>query len=122
MAGIRGVAPRPENRHAYAMYLIRLCVALVSLSVAGGELRAQEVGWTSVPTPTAQTLWGVAYGNGRFVAVGEGGAIVYSDGSDGTRWTAALGITNRWLVDIGRSQPLHRFVAVRVRWDRAVTC
>lgn len=34
-------------------------------------------------------IYGVAYGNGRFVAVGEGGRIAYS--SDGESWMAATG-------------------------------
>src|SRR5262249_48857660 len=49
--------------------------------------------WTvRQPLPTANQLYGVAYGDGKFVAVGEKGTIVVS--GDGTNWSrVASGVT-----------------------------
>jgi photosystem II stability/assembly factor-like uncharacterized protein len=88
---------------------IALLAALVFATMPA-VLRAQEA-WTAVASPTTQTLWGVTAGGGRFVAVGESGAIVYSpDGS--SRWTAAVSNTTRWLLDVTRSTTLNLYVAV----------
>jgi hypothetical protein len=46
--------------------------ARIQTSSEGREWRVRDTGWTNA-------LWGVAYGNGRFVAVGTGGAILQSD-------------------------------------------
>jgi uncharacterized delta-60 repeat protein len=73
-------------------------------------LHAQQP-WTAVATPATQTLWGVTAGGPRFVAVGEGGAIVHSP--DGTsRWSTAVSNTSRWLLDVARSPVLNLYVAV----------
>jgi dienelactone hydrolase len=64
--------------------------------------------WTRVSAGTAVDLVGVAFGGGRFVAVGYGGTIVSS--TDGTNWTVQPSRTAEYLSDIifGGSQ----FVAV----------
>jgi len=43
------------------------------------------------PEPTTNALLGVAYGSGKFVAVGLAGTIVTS--ADGTAWTLGLGVS-----------------------------
>jgi len=47
--------------------------------------------WTQVNTPTTETLSGVTYGNGTYVAVGYNGGVVYSRASDATSWNPASG-------------------------------
>ena len=44
------------------------------------------------PLPTASTLYGVAYGNDRFIAVGDRGTILIS--SDGFAWLEQIELTN----------------------------
>jgi hypothetical protein len=43
------------------------------------------VNWTRRTSGTSNDLYGVTYGNGTFVAVGEGGTILTSP--DGVTWT-----------------------------------
>ena len=54
--------------------------------------------WTEPNTPTSSGLESVAFGNGRFVAVGFKGTILYSD--NGQRWLTAKSGTTEWLNDV----------------------
>ncbi len=65
---------------------------LLALGVAPGVLALETCGdWQQVfPWPTGASLNGVTYGNGRFVAVGDGVVLVSDDGvvwSVGETWT-----------------------------------
>ncbi|MBL9204962.1 MAG: hypothetical protein JNN01_07745 [Opitutaceae bacterium] len=71
------------------------------------NLQAQ-VTWSTVGTPTMETLWGVTYGGGQFVAVGENGAILTSP--DGRVWTARTSGTTAWLLGVAHDNGL--FVVV----------
>ena len=51
--------------------------------------------WTQRTSGTGNELEGVAYGNGRFVAVGNGGTILTSP--DGVNWTRRTSGTRSWL-------------------------
>jgi len=65
-----------------------------------GEMAYSSGGitWTTVPKSTFGTtiIKGIAYGGGKFVAVGDNGRMAYS--SDGVTWTAVststFGISN----------------------------
>jgi hypothetical protein len=69
-------------------------VTLVTVG-ASGRIATSTDGksWTAQTSPAAQELFGVAHGNGTFVAVGAGGAaansIVWASDSDVTIWTPA---------------------------------
>lgn len=87
------------------MTLIVLTVFATFLSVTA---RAQET-WTTASSATGQNLWGVTYGGGQFVAVGENATILTS--IDGTAWTArSTGAT--WLLAVAYSAELQRYVAI----------
>jgi len=64
--------------------------------------------WDETDAGTTENLLGVAYGNGTFVAVGEGGTIVYSN--DGATWHAASSGTTEDLNGVAFGDG--RFVAV----------
>lgn len=64
------------------------------------------------PFPTTADLQSVVHGNGRFVAVGSGGAIATSD--DGVCWFPAHSGTSAWLGEVAYGSG--RFVAVGVEW------
>src|SRR5688572_18224200 len=49
--------------------------------------------WLSVTPPPAHSLYGIAFGNGLFVAVGDFGTILTS--TDGANWTARTAGTNQ---------------------------
>jgi hypothetical protein len=54
------------------------------------------VSWTARTSGTSNwLLFGVTYGNGLFVAVGDGGTILTSP--DGVSWTARTSGTSNWL-------------------------
>lgn len=74
-----------------------LCVAIWAGSFLVPALHAQ-VNWAPATSGTTQNLWGVAYGGGQFVAVGEGGTILTSP--DGATWTARASGTNVWLTSV----------------------
>jgi hypothetical protein len=67
---------------------VRLCVAIIAFAAAlstGSLIAAPRAPWLSVtPVPNID-LYGVAFGNGLFVAVGDSGTILTS--SDGANWT-----------------------------------
>jgi fibronectin type 3 domain-containing protein len=67
-----------------------LAVAVV-VAASSTPSRAQECGvW--LPVPPAETGWlGVAYGNGRFVAVGSAKARTSADGQSWASWPTAFG-------------------------------
>lgn len=68
-------------------------LAWLSLVLLPVSLQAQGT-WTEVTNPAASSLNAVAFGNGFFVAVGEGGVIVTS--SDGVNWVPRVsGTTDR---------------------------
>ncbi len=88
------------------------CIAASpTLFVAGSSVQTlytspDGVAWTArTGTVTNFAIRGVAYGNGRFVAVGDGGNIRHS--SDGITWTAATSgvtanlLTIGWWEDVG---------------------
>jgi hypothetical protein len=60
----------------------------------GGSGSGAGTTWTSC-TSQGNALFGVAYGNGLFVAVGEGGTILTS--RDGVSWTQQTSPTSDWL-------------------------
>lgn len=64
--------------------------------------------WINQPTNFQGTLWGVTYGAGMFVAVGDGGTILTS--TDAMRWSRADSPTTRGLFAVARG--LDSFVAV----------
>lgn len=70
------ISPRRQHRLAWA-----LAVCLPALSFAAGPPQT----WTPRGSPTTQDLDGVAFGDGVFVAVGNGGTILTSP--DGSAWT-----------------------------------
>jgi hypothetical protein len=70
-------------------------------TTSGGFLQSSPdtVQWTLVPTDaTARPLKSIAYGNGRFVAVGDSGSVVTS--TDGVQWFPASQGENRALTGI----------------------
>ncbi|MEY2878922.1 MAG: hypothetical protein RLZZ15_1302 [Verrucomicrobiota bacterium] len=73
------------------------CCAFALALGAAGALRAQET-WTAVTAPTTRNLWGVCFGGGQFIAVGEGGTIISSP--DGTTWTTRASGTPVWLTSV----------------------
>lgn len=81
--------------HRQSWGLLLAVAILLGSSVAG---LGQET-WLTSPSATVQNLWGVAHGNGIFVAVGEGGAVVRS--SDGVAWVSQTLPGGRWLVGVG---------------------
>ena len=54
--------------------------------------------WTQRTSGTNSSLYGITYGNGMFVAVGQGGTILTSTG--GTNWTARSSGTGAVLADV----------------------
>jgi len=64
--------------------------------------------WTQRTSGTGNELEGVAYGNGRFVVVGEGGTILTSP--DGVNWAAQASGTGNNLEAVTYANG--RFVAV----------
>ncbi len=93
------------------------CVALLVATVSGAALAQPR----PVETGTKKDLHAVAYGGGRFVAVGDGGTVLAS--GDGVRWlpVAAAAEEVRLLASQGSADPpdlaavIHaggRFVAV----------
>jgi len=78
---------------AYA--LIGATHTFVAVGAAGkiaSSTDGSAVTWTLRTSPVATQLSGVAYGNGRFVAVGTGGVFLYS--VDGTTWYQAADVTS----------------------------
>ncbi len=51
--------------------------------------------WTSATSPTVQDLYGITFGNSKFVAVGNSGAVITSP--DGITWTSrTAAAANNW--------------------------
>ncbi len=76
--------------------LLCLATILVALSLfATISARAQDT-WSQRASGTAQNLWGVAYGNNHYLAVGEAGTILRS--SDGTAWAPVVSGSTNWLL------------------------
>ena len=77
---------------------------LVAVAIAGGGLHAMEPcgPWQQVyPLPTRASLWAVTYGDGRFVAVGQGVALVSEDGVVWTEAATLPGVALRSVVWAG---------------------
>jgi hypothetical protein len=72
------------------------------------------VSWTQRTSGTSNWLNGVAYGNGLFVAVGDGGTILTSP--DGVSWTQRTSGTSNQLNGVAYGNGL--FVAVG--WDGTI--
>lgn len=87
------------------MALLRAFLFFLALAPAG--LRAQ-VSWSPVSSGTMANLWGVCYGGGQFVAVGEQGTILTSP--DGKTWTARTSGTSAWLTAV--TYAMGHYVAV----------
>lgn len=83
----------------------RLFCALLALTVT---VCFAQTRWQSVSSGTPNTLWGVCYGGGQFVAVGEHGTILTSP--DGLTWTARTSGTNVWLTAVAYG--LGNYIAV----------
>ena len=118
-----------RTKRAQALKLVALalmaCALAVSCQNAPGTMMKEEPPATDTPDPNAGIAWrlvragtggelllGVAWGGGRFVAVGETGTIAHS--ADGVTWTEA-GVTRhgrdaswshlwRWPLCRGRTQ------------------
>ncbi|WP_337099389.1 InlB B-repeat-containing protein [Paenibacillus sp. YIM B09110] len=75
-----------------------------------GEIWTSEDGlsWESYKTNSLYELYGVAYGNSLYVAVGKSGGIVTS--RDGITWTNQYSNTNNYLLDVAYGEG--QFVAV----------
>lgn len=83
------------------MNLPRLLVALLFTAIS---LTAQD-SWFPRTSGTTVNLWGVAYGNGLWVAVGDPGVILTSP--DGVTWTRReSGFPTRWLVSVAYANGL----------------
>jgi subtilisin family serine protease len=67
-----------------------------------------RVNWTAFPSQSEATLYDVAYGNGKFVAVGARGATSVS--TNGTNWTLRPPVTSQVLFAVAFGNG--RFVAV----------
>jgi uncharacterized delta-60 repeat protein len=85
----------------------RLAAIFAFALISTVALRAQDT-WSVASSPTAQSLWGVAWGNNLFVAVGEAGTVLTS--SDGSSWALRTSGTTAWLVGVGYAN--NQFVAV----------
>ena len=84
-----------------------LSVAVFIGAPMGPALRAQT-NWAAAPSGTTQNLWGICYGGGQFVAVGENGTILTSP--DGSIWTKRAGGVSGWMTSI--TYALNHYVAV----------
>ena len=81
---------------------------VVAVGDFGAILEGTADGLAAVKSPTDEILRGVAFGAGRWVAVGSGGKVLYSD--DGRSWTLGSAPTT---VDLrGAAWAGSRFVAV----------
>lgn len=56
------------------------------------------INWTATTNPTGQAINGICWADGRFIAVGNGGAIMTS--TNGTSWTARSSGTSAVLWDV----------------------
>ncbi|MDB6126183.1 MAG: hypothetical protein JWM35_79 [Verrucomicrobia bacterium] len=92
----------PSNR--FRRWVRRLAFVLVGLFSLAPALRAQLT-WDPVASPTSQNLWGVCFGGGQFVAVGEGGTILTSP--DGSTWTARNSGTAAWITGVTFANQLY---------------
>jgi hypothetical protein len=66
-----------------------LLMMIIVLVLAAAACKDKAITWTAVEDSTfgESNIYAVAYGNGKFVAAGYGGAMAYS--TDGAHWTAA---------------------------------
>jgi uncharacterized delta-60 repeat protein len=76
---------------------LRSLLCSVGLSTCTGLVCAQT-NWAAIPSGTSRNLWGLCYGGGQFVAVGEGGTILTSP--DGLTWVSRTSGTNVWLTAV----------------------
>src|ERR1700730_1161734 len=63
-----------------------IAVLLVALQFIDSAMADGLASWTLRSSPGTNDLFGVAFGNGQFVAVGDQGTILTS--GDGTNWMA----------------------------------
>lgn len=70
------------------------------------------VSWSSYSTGVTGANWNsIAYGNGTWIVVGDGGKVAFSAGGAGT-WTEGHSGTSKDLTDIAYNSNLSKFVAV----------
>ena len=68
-------------------------ISLLSAVVLSGALcSAPALDWREYSTGQSKALYGVTYGNGRYLAVGSGGAVVQSQ--DGASWLQLTSFTD----------------------------
>ncbi|MDE2372115.1 MAG: hypothetical protein KGN16_24305 [Burkholderiales bacterium] len=96
----------PRLLSARLAIMLLLLLLAPSIGWAGGP----PSNWTARTSGTTQTLYGVAYGGGTYVAVGARGTIVTSP--DGVTWTASNAGTTAILYGVTYSPGWHAFVAV----------
>ena len=76
---------------------LRLAATNTAGGFGDGGGVAQSLVWRQ-PTPTGAGLRGIVFGGGRFVAVGQAGAVVTSP--DGTNWLSSNATTTKELVSV----------------------
>ena len=75
------------------MHSAALKISLLSAVVLSGALcSAPALDWREYSTGQSKALYGVTYGNGRYLAVGSGGAVVQSQ--DGASWLQLTSFTD----------------------------
>ena len=83
---------------------VKKILPLLTLFILGLAAQAQE-NWLPRASGTTSNLWGVAHGNGLWVAVGDPGVILTSP--DGVAWTRReSGFPARWLVSVAYANGL----------------
>jgi hypothetical protein len=82
------------------------CLFILSFTLGA---HAQDT-WSSVTNATAADLWGICWGDHKFVAVGQSGTVLTSD--DGTSWTSRTSDSTEWLLAVTYSADLKLYVVV----------
>jgi hypothetical protein len=98
-------------------YAISIGNGKIIIGTSSGKLyRAEELGlsansqFTEIMGSNAKAIHGIAYGNGNFVAVGEGGILAF--GSSDTEYVQASTLGSTVFHDVVYSPGLNTFVAV----------
>ena len=100
-----------ENDSSYKVFILSAAdgvnVTVNTLSEPSSEVTLKMWNWAN-PKPTGNTFHGTAYGNSRYVVVGDSGAIYTSP--DGTNWTSRTSDTSYDLNGVAYGKGM--FVAV----------